>query len=90
LRYIESTGLEDPDAVLKDVDGILVPGGFGERGTEGMIRATQYAREKKVPFFGICLGLQMAVVEFARNVCDLKNAPTRWSSRRTPRTRWWT
>ncbi|MCA9548459.1 MAG: CTP synthase [Myxococcales bacterium] len=84
LRYIESTGLEDLDPVLKDVDGILVPGGFGERGTEGMIRATQYAREKKVPFFGICLGLQMAVVEFARNVCDLKNAHSVEFAENTP------
>ena len=57
-----------PQALLADVDAILVPGGFGERGTEGKIAAVRYAREKKVPFFGICLGMQMAVVEFARNV----------------------
>jgi CTP synthase len=56
------------------VDGILVPGGFGERGTEGKVLAIEYARTKQVPFFGICLGMQMAAVEFARNVCGLKNA----------------
>ncbi len=74
LRYIESTELEDPETSLADVHAILVPGGFGERGTEGMIRAVQYAREKRVPFFGICLGLQMAVVEFSRHVVGLKGA----------------
>lgn len=55
-------------------DGILVPGGFGERGTEGMIRAINYARTKKIPFLGICLGMQLAVIEFARNVANLENA----------------
>ncbi len=59
---------------LKDVDGILVPGGFGERGTEGKIEAIRYAREKDIPFFGICLGMQMAAVEFARNVMGIKDA----------------
>ncbi len=57
-----------------DVDGILVPGGFGERGSEGKIAAVRYARENKVPFFGICLGMQMAVVEFARSVCNIEEA----------------
>lgn len=61
-------------AVLKDIDGILVPGGFGTRGHEGKILAIKYARTKKVPFLGICLGMQMAVVEFARNVLGLKEA----------------
>jgi len=77
LKFIESESMEkcaDPYEELRDCDGILVPGGFGERGHEGKIRAVQYAREKKVPFFGICLGLQMAVVEFARNVAGLKDA----------------
>ncbi len=60
--------------LLKGVSGILVPGGFGERGIEGKIKAVRYARENNIPFFGICLGLQCAVVEFARNVCGLKNA----------------
>ena len=59
---------------LSGADGIIVPGGFGERGVDGKIFATQYARENKVPFFGICLGMQMAVVEFARNVAGLKDA----------------
>jgi CTP synthase len=56
------------------VDGILVPGGFGERGTEGKVTAIEFARTRKVPFFGICLGMQMAAIEFARNVCGLKEA----------------
>ena len=59
---------------LKDADGILVPGGFGERGIEGKILATQYARENNIPFLGICLGMQLATVEFARNVVGLKDA----------------
>jgi CTP synthase len=57
-----------------NVDGILVPGGFGQRGSEGKIAAIRYARENKIPFFGICLGMQMAVVEFARNVCGIEDA----------------
>ncbi len=65
---------EEPDVKLKDYDGILVPGGFGERGIEGKINVIKYARENKIPFFGICLGLQCAVIEFARNVCGIKNA----------------
>jgi len=59
---------------LSNVDGIIVPGGFGNRGIEGKIEAIRYARENKIPFFGICLGMQMAVIEFARNVCGLINA----------------
>ena len=59
---------------MADVDGILVPGGFGDRGIEGKIAATQYARENKVPFLGICLGMQLASVEFARNVLGLEGA----------------
>ena len=74
LEYIESTNLEDAQEALTHVDGVLVPGGFGERGIEGMIHAVRYAREHRVPFFGICLGLQMAVIEFARNVCNLSGA----------------
>ncbi len=62
------------EELLIGSDGILVPGGFGERGIEGKIRAVKFARENNIPFFGICLGLQCAVVEFARNVCGLKNA----------------
>ena len=70
----EKFEFEDPANLLKDVHGLLVPGGFGERGIEGKIRAIQYARENKIPFFGICLGMQCAVIEFARNVCGLKQA----------------
>ncbi|MBI3618335.1 MAG: CTP synthase [Candidatus Omnitrophica bacterium] len=62
------------ERLLKAAQGILIPGGFGDRGIEGKIRAVQYAREKNVPFFGICLGMQVACIEFARNVCGLKDA----------------
>lgn len=62
------------DALLKDSDGILVPGGFGDRGIEGKILAAQYARENKIPYFGICLGMQTAVIEYARNVLGYKDA----------------
>ena len=73
--YIESSKLEEGDlSDLDEVDGILVPGGFGVRGTEGKILAVHHARENKVPFFGICLGLQMAVVEFGRAVLGLERA----------------
>ena len=59
---------------LKSVSGILIPGGFGKRGTEGKIAAIKYAREKKIPFFGICFGMQMAIIEFARNKLNIKKA----------------
>ena len=62
------------DRLLGSARGILIPGGFGDRGIEGKIRAVQYAREKNIPFFGICLGMQVACIEFARNVCSLKDA----------------
>ena len=64
----------DMDKVMAGVDGILVPGGFGNRGIEGKIKAIQYAREHKIPFFGICLGMQCAVIEFARHVCGMADA----------------
>lgn len=70
-EIIEEKGVE---AVLKDYAGVLIPGGFGERGIEGKIQAITYARENNIPFFGICLGLQCAVIEFARNVCGIKKA----------------
>ena len=78
LKFVDSSefdGHEDDivDA-LKNVHGILVPGGFGERGAEGKIKAVQYARENNIPYFGICFGLQMAIIEAARNLCGLKNA----------------
>ena len=59
------------DELLSGVQGILVPGGFGDRGIEGKVSAIRYAREQKIPFFGICLGMQVAVVEYARNVAKL-------------------
>ena len=76
LKFIDSEKIEAEGLGknLDDVDAILVPGGFGIRGIEGMILAVQRAREKKMPFFGICLGMQMAVVEYARNICGLDKA----------------
>jgi CTP synthase len=76
LDCIEAEKIEQEgvDAVLDEVDGLLIPGGFGDRGSEGKIVAIRYARENRIPFFGICLGMQMAVVEFARNVCGLEGA----------------
>ncbi len=65
---------EGPERLLSGYDGILIPGGFGERGTEGKVEAIRWARERKIPFLGICLGMQCAVIEFARNVADLENA----------------
>src|SRR3954454_5039025 len=64
----------EPASLLADVAGVLVPGGFGDRGVEGKIRATQYARSQNVPFLGLCLGMQVATIEFARNVCGLAGA----------------
>lgn len=86
LRHIDSEQIEEQGAraLLSGVDAILVPGGFGDRGIEGKIAAVQYARENKVPFFGICLGLQMAVIEYARHVCDLKDAHSREFNADTP------
>jgi CTP synthase len=78
LTWIEAEGLETKDKSyeqqLEGFDGILVPGGFGKRGIAGMLNAIRYAREKKVPYFGICLGMQTACIEFARNVCGLEDA----------------
>ncbi len=78
VNWIEAEGLEQKDqsvqAQLEHVDGILVPGGFGKRGIEGMLKGIQHARENKVPYFGICLGMQTACIEFARNVCGLEQA----------------
>jgi CTP synthase len=75
LDYVDSEVVErDGLATVRDADGILVPMGFGPRGTEGKIAAVRYARERRVPFFGICFGMQMAVIEFARHVCGLKGA----------------
>jgi len=76
LKFIDSELLEKQGlrSEFVDVDGILVPGGFGSRGIEGKIKAVQHARENRIPYFGICLGMQMAVTEFARNVCGLEGA----------------
>ncbi|MFT5807566.1 MAG: CTP synthase [Moritella dasanensis] len=75
IKYIDSQDLEAKGTdILKTVDGILVPGGFGERGVEGKILAAKFARENKVPYFGICLGMQVALIEFARNVAGLEGA----------------
>ena len=90
LDWIESEVFEneDPAPFLEHVNGILVPGGFGERGAEGKIRAAQFARERDVPYFGICFGMQMAVIEAARNLSassrpippNLARRPSRWSA----------
>lgn len=79
IIYVDSEKLNDKNVVqvLSNVDGILVPGGFGIRGVEGKLAAIKYAREKQVPFFGICLGMQLATIEFARNVCGVKEATSR-------------
>ncbi len=76
LRYVNSENVNDANAreIFSGCDGILVPGGFGYRGVEGKISAIRYARENKLPFFGICLGMQCAVIEFARNVCAIPDA----------------
>ncbi len=75
IEYVDSEQLErDGPGALKNLDAILVPGGFGKRGTEGKIKAIQFARENRVPYLGICLGMQLATIEFARNVCGLAGA----------------
>src|SRR5213594_795568 len=86
VKWIESEELMDDDyeSRLRDFDAILVPGGFGKRGVEGMIRAISYARRTRTPYFGICLGMQTASVEFARNACDLKDADSTEFNVETP------
>ena len=76
IHWIDSEEItaENTDEKLADLDGILVPGGFGSRGIEGMILAAKYAREKNIPYFGICLGMQIAVIEYARNVLGMGDA----------------
>ena len=77
IKWVNSEKMEEDNNVeemLKDVDGILVPGGFGNRGIEGKIMAVKYARENKIPFFGICLGMQCAVIEYARHMCSMEGA----------------
>lgn len=85
IKYIDSEQVEqEGTAALEGMDGILVPGGFGSRGTEGKIKAVQFARENRIPYLGICLGMQLAVVEFARNVAGLKKAHSTEFSENTP------
>ena len=77
VKWIDTEELEKSGELTKafsDIDGILIPGGFGDRGIEGKISSVKYARENQIPFFGICLGLQCAIIDYARNVCGLKNA----------------
>ena len=86
LVFVDSEKIDSKtcDQYLADADGILVPGGFGTRGIEGKICAANYAREKKIPYFGICLGMQIAVIEFARNVAGLKKANSSEFDKNTP------
>lgn len=86
LIFVDSEKIEENNCkqIFADVDGILVPGGFGSRGIEGKICAAQYARESRVPFFGICLGMQIAVVEFARNVAGMAGAHSQEFDENTP------
>ena len=76
VSHIDAEEIEKngPEALLSELDGILVPGGFGDRGTEGKIIASQYARENNLPYFGLCLGMQIAVIDFARNKVGLEKA----------------
>src|SRR5437879_12558850 len=78
IHWVESEDIErrGADRALADVDGIIVPGGFGGRGIEGKVSAIRHAREKQVPFLGLCLGMQCAVIEYARNVAGLRGANT--------------
>jgi CTP synthase len=86
IHWIEAESLEHDNepAKLRQFDGILVPGGFGKRGIPGMIRAIQFAREERVPYFGICLGMQCAVIEYAQNVCGLKGVNSTEFDANTP------
>ena len=86
IKWINSEQVNDENVaeLLDDVDGVLVPGGFGDRGIEGKISAIRYAREQKRPFLGICLGMQLASIEFARNVLGLEGAHTSEINPETP------
>jgi CTP synthase len=86
LTYIDSEQIERTSAekMLTGIDAVLVPGGFGDRGVEGKIAAIRFAREHAIPYFGICLGMQLAVIEFARNVCNLRGANSTEFSKDTP------
>ena len=85
IHYIESQDIEDKGIkLLQDMDGIVVPGGFGDRGIEGKISAVQYARENNIPYLGICLGMQVAIIEAARNLANLKYAQSTEFNKKTP------
>ena len=86
IKWIEAEALEEPgsESLLDGADGILVPGGFGDRGTRGMMKAAQVARERSIPYFGICYGFQWATVEYARNVCGLTDADSTECAPDTP------
>src|SRR5690606_14409423 len=85
IKYVESEDIErEGTACLAEADAILVPGGFGERGIEGKIEAVRFAREKRVPYLGICLGMQVAIIEYARNVLELREAQSTEINSATP------
>ena len=87
IEWIEAESLTDHsnfEKIFENIDGILVPGGFGDRGIEGMITAAKYARENRIPYFGLCLGMQCFVIEFARHVANLKNANSTEADKKTP------
>jgi CTP synthase len=86
LEFVDSEKIDENNfrEIVGDADGILVPGGFGSRGIEGKICTAKYAREEKIPYFGICLGMQIAVIEFARNIIGLKNAHSQEFDKNTP------
>ncbi|MBD4725182.1 CTP synthase [Xanthomonas citri pv. citri] len=85
LKWLEAQDLEGSDmSALQDIDGILVPGGFGDRGFEGKVQTSKFAREQKVPYFGICYGMQAAVVDYARHVADLDAANSTENDRQSP------
>ncbi len=84
VRYIDSEDLEADMSLLSGVDGILVPGGFGVRGVEGKIKAVNHARVNNIPYLGICLGMQVAMIEFARNVCSMEGANSTEFDQKTP------
>jgi CTP synthase len=86
LEFVDSEKINENNCreIVGDADGILVPGGFGSRGIEGKICTAKYAREEKIPYFGICLGMQIAVIEFARNIAGLKDAHSQEFDKNTP------
>jgi CTP synthase len=86
IKWIHSEEVNENNykELLNDIDGIIIPGGFGNRGIEGKILSARYARENKVPYFGICLGMQIAVIEYARNVLNLKGAHSTELDEKTP------